>query len=162
MLQVQISGLQPGLHTVALHPTPDDLDLDPDAFRDLHVTAHLDVEPRRILVTLDATATASLVCDRTLVTFDQHVEGHHTVLFAATLATPEDDDDPVDLRPLSPSDQALDLTDAVRDTLLLALPLRRIAPGAEALELPTQFGNADGVDPRWEALKALRTPHSDS
>ena len=53
----------------------------------------------------------------------------------------------------------VDLTDAVRDTLLLALPARRVGPGAEDVEIQTVFGAPDGEllgDYRWGALLALR------
>ena len=62
---------------------------------------------------------------------------------------------------LAPSERLIDLADAVRDTLLLAVPARKVAPGAEDVEIPTVFGAptaADGtpIDPRWEALRALQ------
>src|SRR5690606_37846589 len=82
------------------------------------------------------------------------------VLFVPPDQLPMGTDDD-DVQPLLDDATALDLTDAVRDTLLLALPLRRVAPEAEDAEIPTSFGaptDAEGnpVDDRWEALRRLR------
>jgi uncharacterized protein len=67
------------------------------------------------------------------------------------------------VRPLNPSDREIDLTDVVRDTLLLAIPQRRIAPGAEDEPIDQEFGASDDdadeeapVDPRWSALEELK------
>ena len=52
------------------------------------------------------------------------------------------------------------MTEAVRDTLVLAVPARKVAPGAEDLDLPTVFGAPAAeaaIDPRWEALRSLRS-----
>jgi len=72
------------------------------------------------------------------------------------------------VRPLDPSDRELDLTDLVRDTILLSLPQRRVAPGAEDEPINREFGTADEdeetpVDPRWSKLEELKDdPESDN
>jgi uncharacterized protein len=135
------------------------LDLDPEVFSDIAVALRLDFGWDRVLVLLDAVATATLTCDRTLVSFDQPVQASYTVLFAAPDVASDEDGRFEDVRLLQPNDQYIDLTDPVRDTLLLALPVRRVAPGAEDVELPTRFGapdkEDDAIDPRWAALRSL-------
>jgi uncharacterized protein len=49
------------------------------------------------------------------------------------------DEETESVRVLQPDDEEIELGDAVRDTLLLAVPQRKIAPGAEEVEIPTQF-----------------------
>lgn len=157
MLELSLAALQPGLHTFHFDPSPETVDLDPAEFDDIEVDVHLDLQERQALVNLQTAATARLICDRTLVPFEQEIEGSHTLLFTAS-AAPENDNALDDVRPLSPDDLSLDLTEAVRDTLVLALPLRRIAPEAENLDLQTEFGDPadeDDIDPRWEALRNL-------
>lgn len=156
MVEIVIQSLDEGIHEVLLEPTPQDLNLDPDEFTAIEVHARLDFNPRRILVNLAVSGIATLECDRTLVRYTHPVRSSYVVLFAdASIASAEDDLD--DVRPLAPGAQTIDVTDAVRDTLLLALPLRRVAPEAEELDLPVRFGEDDqGVDPRWEALRSLR------
>lgn len=157
MLSVRITSLKEGLHHVALHPEATVLDLDPSVFHDIHIDARLDRRSDRILVMLAAEAVATLTCDRTLKPFEQPLEGTYDLLFAP----PEIAEGDEDVRVLLPSDQEIDLTDAARDTLLLALPARCVAPGAEEEDIPVAFGAPSGedaaIDPRWEALRKLRS-----
>ena len=157
MLPVRLAALKPGVHHLHFTPGPADLGLPADAFADVAVDARLDVGTGRIVAHLDARATAHLVCDRTLVPFEQPVAGSYEVLYTNDAALAEGGDD--DVRYVAPTEPVLDLADVVRDTLLLALPARRIAPGADASDLPLSFGAASdepGADPRWEALRRLR------
>jgi uncharacterized protein len=163
MLPVDLSPLSNGQHDLVLTPEPEALDLDPEAFSDIEVHARLDyhnydVQHRRLVVRLGASATARLECDRTLAPYEERISGEHTALFSAT-ADPEDEE----VTLLGPDEQAVDLAEAVRETLLLALPMRRVAPEARDLPIDTTFGahtDPDGtpIDPRWEALRSLRNP----
>lgn len=167
MVTIDIASLDLGIHHVELEPSAEDLNLEEEEFKDVHVLARLDVQERRILVHLDAHAVARLECDRTLVLFDQEVEGEYSVLFAPPgFAGREDDDRYGEVRELLPQDRELDVTDVVRDTLLLALPQRCIAPGAEDEEIQTEFGQTeegeDDIDPRWEKLRELRGGEDES
>ena len=158
MFRVPIASLPDGLHHETLHPSADDLDLDPETFSDVAVDLRLDIAERRVLAAYTVSATARLTCDRTLDDYDQPVEGAHAVLFTADAAVAEGEPDD-DTRPLPDDATALDLTESVRDTLLLALPLRRVSPAAQAAEIPSQFGGPDEGEPaddRWAALQALR------
>jgi len=164
MLPVDVHALPDGVHHRTLHPSAADLEIDPETFDDIVVDLRLDVAGRRIVAQFEVRATATLRCDRTLVNFEQPVAGTHAVLFA-----------PPEQLPGGASDDALLLTDEaatielaapVRDTLVLSLPVRRVAPGAEDVEIPTAFGavtDDDGrpVDPRWDALRQLRDAPGD-
>ena len=156
MLSVRITPLKEGIHHLDLRPEAAALELDPDVFRDVRIEARLDRRSERILVTLTVRATATLMCDRTLRPFDQAVEGTYDVLFAP----PEIAEGDEEVRVLLPADQEIDLTEPARDTLLLAVPARCVAPGAEDEPIPERFGapvGDDVIDPRWEALRKLRS-----
>ena len=160
MLRVDIASLDDGLHEVELRPSAEDLGLDPDTFADIAVAVQLDVSERRVRASYAAEAVATLECDRTLAEYQQPVEGAHEVLFSADASGDEEED----VYPLPEHGRELDLSEPVRDTLLLALPLRRVAPEAEDAEIPTRFGGpAEGepADDRWEALRRLRDEASD-
>ena len=161
MLRIEISPLRPGVHHFVLEPGAEELDLDPERFREVRVKARLDVHDRRILATLDASATVQLECDRTLQLFDQPIEGRYSILFAPPEMVAAQAGDSEGVEVLHPGDTEIDLTGAVRDTLLLAIPQRKLAPGVEDLDIETVFGEPDAedepIDPRWEALRRLRS-----
>jgi uncharacterized protein len=153
MISVPILGLDDGVHPFTLSPSAEDADVDAEVFRDIRVDGLLSITNGRILVSFDASATATLLCDRTLVPFDFEASDSFSVLYAPPGPVTEEDDDAV--RELAAHTEALDLTEAVRDTLMLALPARRIAPGAEDVEIQTSYGSPE-IDDRWEALRSLK------
>lgn len=160
MFTIQIGALEPGVHTLTLEADAQALDLDPEKFTNVEVDARLDVSERRILVWLAARAAARLECDRTLRPFDQVIEGTYHLLFTLPGSMSVDGDAYDEVRPMEPTDTEIDVTDAVRDTILLAVPARCVAPGAEEEEIPTEFGAPEGepaVDPRWAPLRELKS-----
>lgn len=160
MLRIDLAPLDEGVHSVALNPEAEAVGLDPDRFADLRVVATLDLFNNRVLVTLQAWATATLECDRTLALFEQPIEGTYRILLVPPSFTRREDDAFEEVRVLHRADRTIDLTDAVHDTVLLAVPARKVAPGAEDIEIPTAFGTPDAeaaIDPRWAALRSLQT-----
>ncbi len=159
MIYVDISTLSDGLHEIVLNPTAESLDLDPETFSSIETSVRLDIGDRQILCRIDAKADAVLICDRTLEPFTESVGGEFTVLFTEDPGEIVADDDTIVL--LDPSARSLDITEMVRDTLLLSIPLRKVAPAARDAELQLEFGgpadDAEAIDPRWEALRKLKT-----
>ena len=157
MLSVDVTGLTPGIHEFVLAPNSEDLNLDPEEFADIRVHVRLDFAPGRILVRFKVSGIATLVCDRTLVTFDRPIEDTYSVLFSGDVDLVASDNQYDDVRALEANVTELDITDAVHDTLMLAVPLRRVAPEAEDSEIPLSFGSqGETIDPRWEALRSLK------
>ena len=169
MLRVDLSsfdeGLDEGVVARTLSPSADDLGLDPEVFSTIVLDLRLDVAERRVLASFEVRAVATLECDRTLVSYQQPVRGDHAVLFVPPDQIPPISDDD-SLLPLPDSETEIDLTEAVRNTLMLSLPLRHVAPKAEHAEITTSYGEQemlDGtpVDDRWDALRSLRSDNSD-
>ncbi len=161
MLRIDLAPLPEGVHHITLNPDAEAVGLDPEQFADLQVDVTLDLFNERVLVRLHARATATLECDRTLVRFQQPVEETYRVLFAPPSFVHRDEEaaEQEEVRMLQAADRTIDLADLVRDTLLLVVPARKVAPGAEDVEIPTVFGApavGPAVDPRWEALRQLR------
>ncbi len=162
MLTIDISSLSPGIHHLDLAPSASRVNLDPSTFEDIQVDVKLQYHHDRILVKLYATATAELTCDRTLQPYEQDIEGEYSVLFGPPSMVGQEGEEFEEVRPLDPTDQELDLTDVVRDTLLLSIPQRRIAPGAEEEPIDREFGTTEEdaeekpVDPRWSDLQKLK------
>ena len=161
MLSIDLKPLSEGTHHFEWTPGAEDLDLDAGVFHSLFVKVDLDYQPDRILVRLHASGKANLVCDRTLVDYEQGLDGDHVLLFVDEAFLEGQEDTYEDIRVLAPGEEFIDLAESARDTLMLSLPLRRVAPGAEDAPIQLQYGiPGDGkeqIDPRWEALRKLRT-----
>lgn len=162
MLTIDITSLSTGIHQLELAPSAEQAELDPSTFSGLEIDVELQHHRNRILVKMHAAATAQLTCDRTLQAYEQDIEGHYNVLFGPPSMVGQEGEEFEEVRPLNPSDREIDLTDVVRDTLLLAIPQRQIAPGAEEESIDREFGATEDdpgegpVDPRWSALKELK------
>lgn len=162
MLTIDITSLPEGSHQFELTPSARAVNLDPSTFSGIEVDAVLQHHRDRILVKLQARATATLTCDRTLRKYEQTVEGDYNVLFGPPSMVGREGEEFDEVRPLHATDQEIDLTDVVRDTLLLAIPQRQIAPGAEEESIARTFGEPqddaeDGpTDPRWSELEKLK------
>jgi uncharacterized protein len=156
MLRIDIRTLEIGSHEFNLEPSPDELGLEPDKMEEIRVDAKLNYDGKEAVVHIDASAVAHLVCDRTMVPFKQPIRGSYTVLFSPNKIDEETDGE---VRSFSAKDEELDITDIVRDSLLLAIPIRKIAPGAKDADITTSFGppvEQNDIDPRWQALAALK------
>ncbi len=162
MLTIDITSLSTGIHHLELEPSADQANLDPSTFEDIQVDVELQYHRDRILVKLHATATAELTCDRTLQPYEQDIEGEYNVLFGPPSMVGQEGEEFEEVRPLDPSDREIDITDVVRDTLLLSIPQRRIAPDAEDEAITREFGateeetDEEAIDPRWSDLKELK------
>jgi len=158
MFTIDITSLKPGRHRLALTPEPEELGLDRRTFSKIVVDAQLDVQEARMLVHLDVKATANLECDRTLRHFDLEVGDTYDLLFVPPAFMEYQENAFDEVRVLNASDQEIDVTDVVRDTILLSVPQRRVAPGAEEETIETEFGAPeDRIDPRWDALRKLKS-----
>lgn len=164
MVTIDITSFQSGVYDVELDPEAEEADLDPSTFRDIHVEAELHCRRDRILAHLNIEATAQLTCDRTLEPYDEFLEGSYSVLFGPASMAGREGDRFDEVRPLDPTDREIDITDIIRDTVLLSIPQRTVAPGADEEDINMSFGEPvdddveteEQVDPRWSKLKELK------
>ena len=161
MLKIDIRSLSSGVHDLRLTPTPEEIGVDEGDFADLDLQVRLDIGSNRLYVRFTIAAKASLVCDRTMVDFVQSIRGSYSAVYVPPEDIPEtkEDGEKDNLFPLAAGAEDIDLTELVRDTLLLAVPVRKVAPGAEEEDIPTTFGEPteSDIDPRWSALKDLKS-----
>jgi uncharacterized protein len=159
MVYIDIATFSDGLHEIVLKPTAEELDLDPEKFSSIETMVHLDISDRQILCRIHADVDAQVICDRTLESFVERFGGDHTVVYTRDPDEVGEDDDEIVL--LDAGSSRIDITEFVRDTILLSIPLRNVAPHAREAEIPTRFGvpadDGDNIDPRWEALRKLKT-----
>ncbi len=158
MVLIDISALSSGVHEVTLHPSSGDLNLGKDEFGSIKAVVRLHIGDHQILAQLHVSANSRLICDRTLIPFTQRVSGEFSVMFTTKVISRYDTDEVV--KHLDPAARELDVTEAIRDTILLAVPLRKVAPEASEAELNLTYQDETTetlTDPRWEELKKLKS-----
>jgi uncharacterized metal-binding protein YceD (DUF177 family) len=119
-----------------------------------------------IKVRFEVHADAGLICDRSLKSFTQEVEGDYTLLFDPN-PIEESVTDKETVRQISSDDLTISIEKEVRDTIMLNVPTRKIHPdyldedgNPTSFEVQS-FGRKDDdeeetIDPRWAELKKLK------
>ena len=155
-MRLVLESLQEGHRTdFDFQSDPEAIDLDKEVFETVIVSGTARVARDGVLLELSASADAHLVCDRTAEKFVQKIEASATAL--ATESSVERDD--TEVLELDVASRSVDLTKLIHDILILAIPARKIAPGAEDVDIQAKYGESeDEIDPRWAPLMKHRRP----
>ena len=163
-MKVKISHLKHGFHTIELAEKPASFDLaDSQIFRsEISVVLEIDKEKDTLYIKQHASTTGDFICDRCAEAFRREVMSHESIVFTSDRDLIQYDDE---LRYLAPDEQEIDITDDVRDALMLAIPFKLlctdeckgICPHCGAnLNVSSCECTTDFIDPRWEALRQLK------
>ncbi|MCY4673318.1 MAG: DUF177 domain-containing protein [Bacteroidetes bacterium] len=156
MLKVDLTAPQGGLFELVAS----DLDLDPAIFSKIQVNLEFKQSEDTLRVIIGVQSDALLECDRTLQEFVMPISNTHELLLLTRGQEPDADGTTEQIE-LEPRQRVLDLTSIARDALMLAIPVRKVAPEAEELQIQTSFGApAEEADHRWSALLAMREEHA--
>ena len=156
MLKVDLTAPQGGLFELVAS----DLDLDPAIFSKIQVNLEFKPSEDTLRVIIGVQSDALLECDRTLQEFVMPISNTHELLLLTRGQEPDADGTTEHIE-LEPRQRVLDLTSIARDALMLAIPVRKVAPEAEELQIQTSFGApAEEADHRWSALLAMREEHA--
>jgi len=119
-----------------------------------------------IKVSFSLDCTVELICDRSLDPFEKKIGGRFDILFQ-----PGEIEESVTaqsaVKQIPGGELVLDISDEVRDTIMLNIPIKKIHPKYEdesgkLKDFETaQFGDLSeddeqAIDPRWEKLKNLK------
>lgn len=171
MIDISIVGIRDGHHpfseTVQAREIPG---LGPEFQRDVHVEGVLQKQSGRYSVSASVAAVARLMCDRSLEEFDEPLEASFDLEYRVDSALAAEQRgriaelDDEEVRGLRDDEKAIDITEDVRQVLMLAIPARRVAPAYRDKNLDEIFPSIKGrdaeqpskdVDDRWEALKNI-------
>lgn len=162
-MKVNIQGLKRGVN-----PFEFDADLDVLSFDAVnydvnlvHVSSSVDKSDESIIVNSEFTADLRPGCDRCLKQFDQTFEDRFTIIYTTTADSLGDDDS---VRLLSQSTQTIDLSEGLREAVLLALPMQfKCSKDCKGLcdqcganlNVKTCSCTKEFVDARWAGLQKL-------
>ncbi len=138
--------------------------LAPEYKNDVEVRGTVVKAGRKVHVTYTIAADATLVCDRSLEEYTEPILVNVALdysfsndLYASQAGI---DVDPDEIRGLREDAQSIDITEDVRQELVVALPMKRIAPAYRDVDATELFqldqpNDEQAVDERWAALKNL-------
>ncbi len=177
MITIPIQGMGDGIHTVMLSvPVENIEDMSPEFFGNVVVEGQVQKIGTRYTFTGTAECQATLTCDRSLIDYAEPIKAEIAVSYMANsdlLKTAESSASKDDKVKLIRDDQReIDITDEVREELVVNIPMKRIAPEYRDKELEDIFPEIaarepdgksakkplkeDEIDDRWAALKKLK------
>jgi uncharacterized metal-binding protein YceD (DUF177 family) len=138
----------------------------------LIIDAELDKRNTIMDLFLKATGSVNLNCDVTNEPFDLDIDVSMDLVikFGDTF-----NDDNEDLLILSHGDYEFNIAQYVYEMLVLSIPQKRVHPGVEdgslesdvldkleelSVSMPEEKSNSKDIDPRWDALKKLKTDNN--
>jgi len=163
-MKIQVSGLSQGTYSYQFRVTPAALELDGRFQSDVTVEASLEKTPTQIFLRVDVKTEGSFDCDRCVTPFTLPLKGTYRSYYVWDGAEAEVLD-PAEVQVIPPGLSLIDITEDVRQTALLSVPLKLLCH-AGCRGLCPQCGKnlnkescactGDASDGRWEALRVLR------
>jgi uncharacterized protein len=167
-MKFDVQKLKDGIHTFETIASKDALNLEDNEIflNEIQVKSIIEKKDNNIFVHVWIKTLASYVCDRCLTNFEQVLKDEFTLLYKLEqdLSKYHDYDDEQEVRFIKPNLQEIDLTADVRESLLLAIPMRVVCSesckglcrncGANLNEVICQCVQ-ETLDPRWEPLRKL-------
>lgn len=162
-LSINISNLSEGVHQQTLEASPDEVGLDERFSGPTIVRATLEKTSRQLFLTAEFETAGTFTCDRCLEVFTKPLAGRYQLVYVSDeRAQAGIEDEEVQL--IAPDANTIDLTEDVRQFILLALPQKMLCKedcgglcpvcGINRNHAPCECEVAE-TDPRWDGLKKL-------
>ena len=164
-MKIRLNSLKEGKQTIKEILSAQDLHIQDESLSQ-PIEAILSIDKGSSEIKIDGTVntTGNFFCDRCLINFKKEIESAlHLILSQINI---EDDAKAENFIHINSNDAVVDISDQMRDTLLLNLPMKQICSD-RCKGLCPQCGvnlnheeckcSHEKIDPRWEALKKLKT-----
>ncbi len=163
-MKIQVGGLSEGTHAFHFASPASDLGLGREFPREVEVVATLEKTGNQFFLSAEIHATGSFACDRCVSEFSITLSPRLKMYYLW-----EGSDagrfDPSEVQMLAPGSTVIDISEDVRQTLLLAVPLKLLCRetckglcphcGANLNERRCTCADAP-VDSRWEGLRSIQ------
>jgi uncharacterized protein len=167
-MKIQVSGLSAGIHRYRFTSHATDLGLDQEFKSAVVVDATLERAATRLYLTSRVQTEGRFICDRCVEPFSLHLESSYSMVYV-TDRTESDGMDPSEMQVIPPDLAVIDLSEDVRQTVILAVPFkllcredcRGLCPQCGRNLNNGRCGCVDQVtDSRWDKLRLLRENRS--
>jgi uncharacterized protein len=164
-MKIQLGGLSEGIHNYTFTANAKEVGV-AETFlaRPVTVEASLEKTGHELLLHASIQAPARLTCDRCLTEFVQTLSSSYNMYYVEE-GSERGNLQPEEIQFLPPDNTIIDITDDVRQTVLLSIPLK-ILCSESCLGLCPSCGRnlntgrcsctREEVDPRWEKLRTLQ------
>ncbi|MBP1678193.1 MAG: hypothetical protein H6Q29_104 [Bacteroidetes bacterium] len=164
-MKIQVAGLSQGVHRFSFRVPAAQLALGEKFTRDVDVDAILDRTATELSLEAEIRTGGRFTCDRCVADFDLALTPSYRMLYVWNGADASHLD-PSEVQVVSPSQAVVDLTEDVRQTILLAVPFkllcredcRGLCPGcgADLNREPCRCADAPGEPPLQSLREALK------
>ena len=163
-MKINISNLSQGTHEYELSKDALDLGLEQNFIGDVVAKVTVEKSSRQMLLRGGVISNANFQCDRCLDEFKQHISPTFQTLYVWNYDDRAENDE---VRILAPDKNIIDISDDVRDAVVLAVPLKLLCKEECAGLCPRCGKNlnhtADGIcdcapkeaDPRWDKISGV-------
>lgn len=144
MISIFIQGLKDGEYNIDQKASVSDVpDLAEEFIGDINLSGKLLVLGKRYTFQGIVKCNSKLVCDRSLVEFEQFITAEFSIAFIADNSlsrfTKKNDIDKTEVIIISDDNKEIDITEIIREELILNLPMKRISPDFRDKELSEIF-----------------------
>jgi len=164
VLALNIAHLDEGHSSLIRQVTPGELELENnDVFMSpIDIRFEIDKVGHELYIKADIKTKTHLLCDRCSESYTDNLDESVRIVITndSDLGNPDDD-----IYPITASSTKVDITESIKETLLVSLPAKRLCkPDCKGLcpvcgtnlNFETCSCKTDEIDPRWEALRKLQ------
>lgn len=164
MVSFRFNEIPEGSSKEELNLQPEELEIEKSAVT--RVTLYLNFFKKEDTLKIECLIglTGTFQCDRSLDLFKMKWNSNYEVLFQTNIKE-EREDYSGTVRRLDPSQNVIDITAELRDTILLSIPVKKLHPRyykkGEITDFTASFGTDNKkIDPRWSELMKLKHNNS--
>jgi uncharacterized protein len=163
-MKIHIGGLSEGVHRYRLGANASELGLAENFRGEVSVNAVIEKRGNQLFLTAAIETTGTFDCDRCMTQFETLLSPSYKMNYLSKDSDPAQYD-PAEVQVLSPGENVLDISEDVRQTILLSVPLKLLCRNDCAGLCPQCGRNLnqgpcackdDRFDSRWEQLRRLQ------
>lgn len=160
---IKISGLKNGKHTYVFEGKTEKLEIEDPVNGEFKADVVLNKIDNQIILDVSTNTKANFICDRCNEEFQQEIGNSYKMVYV--LESVENDKDELDITYLAHETDKIDLSDDVRDYIILSIPMKKLCKedckglcikcGKNLNEGPCEC-KEDEIDDRWKSLLDLK------
>jgi len=165
MIKIKVSNLSNGFYEYDFEGKISEIEVSDPFMGNYKTKVGLSKFDSQIILDAKTDIAADLICDRCTKEFHSIITSNYRMIYLFTQKVEHFENDKMDVVYLHPETDKIDLTEDVRDYVLLAVPMKKLCSenckglcpkcGLNLNDGPCQC-KEEKIDPRWEPLLKLK------